>query len=146
MSGAKPQNFRNHARFVPGYHFVLALIVVVTIVWSAWSLFRGFSAETVRGFLVAVALGLLFWYARIFALTVQDRVIRLEMRLRLHSLLPEEQRGRIDELTPGQLIGLRFAGDEELPALVGEVLEGKLRGRQEIKRRVRDWQPDHLRC
>lgn len=146
MSERKPQNFGNHARFVPGYHFALALVVLVTLFWSAWNLIRDFSTQTVIGVLVALALVGLFWYSRIFALGVQDRVIRLEMRLRLHQVLPEEQRSRINDLSPGQLIGLRFAGDEELPALVGQVLDGKLKGRQEIKKRVGDWQADNMRC
>ena len=95
---------------------------------------------------MAVAFIGLYWYVRSFPVKVQDRVIRLEMRLRLQQILPENLRAKIEELTPGQLVGLRFAGDEELPGLVQEVLDGKLAKQKEIKRKIKNWQADHLRC
>jgi len=82
---------------------------------------------------------------RIFALTAQDRLIRLEMRLRLKEILPNDLRGRILELTPDQLIGLRFASDAEMPDLVREVLTNGIQEREVIKRKIRDWQGDYLR-
>lgn len=85
-------------------------------------------------------------YARLFALTVQDRVIRLEMRLRLERLLPADLKSRIPELSPDQFVSLRFAGDAELPALVREVLDKNLTDRKQIKQKIRDWQADHLRA
>lgn len=97
--------------------------------------------------MLLVALGLvgLFFYARIFPLKAQDRVIRLEMRLRLRDILPPELQPRIAELTPRQLIALRFASDGEMADLGREVLAGKLATGTEIEKRIRDWQPDHLR-
>jgi len=77
---------------------------------------------------------------------VQDRVIRLEMRLKLRGLLPPDLQPRINELTPRQLVALRFASDAELPDLVREVLAGKLATSKEIKMRVRSWQSDWLRA
>jgi hypothetical protein len=77
---------------------------------------------------------------------VQDRVIRLEMRLRLRQVLPTELHGRINDLTHRQLVALRFAGDAELPELVREILEGKLQTGKQIKQRVKNWQPDWLRA
>ncbi len=146
MAHPAPQNYKNHRRFVPLYHFVLFGILVINLLWSCFRAFRGFSFETAWGILMALALLAISFYIRIFALTVQDRVIRLEMRLRLKDLLPGDLRGRIAELTPSQLIALRFASDAELPDLVREVLSNDIQDRDVIKRKVRDWQADHLRC
>ncbi|MGH9366772.1 MAG: DUF6526 family protein [Thermoanaerobaculia bacterium] len=146
MAQDAPQNYRNHRRFVPLYHFVLFGVLVVNLLWSVVRAVRAFSLESVWGIVMALALLVIFFYMRIFALTAQDRVIRLEMRLRLKDILPADLRGRIGELKPGQLIALRFASDAELPELVREVLTNDIRDRDAIKRKVRDWQPDHLRC
>lgn len=96
--------------------------------------------------LLALAFALGALYARLFALAVQDRVIRLEMRLRLQELLPAELRTRVPEFTVGQLIALRFAGDEELPALAQKLLDQKLTDRKAIKKMVQKWEPDYLRA
>ena len=96
--------------------------------------------------LLAIAFILLAFYSRIFALTVQDRVIRLEMRLRMQQLLPAELRPRIPEFGVNQLVALRFASDAELPALAKKVLDEKLNDRKAIKQMIRDWQPDMLRA
>jgi len=94
----------------------------------------------------AAAALLVVWFAgRRNALVVQDRVIRLEMRLRLERVLPPSQRGDVDRLSLGQLVALRFAGDAELPALVADVLRENIASRDDIKRRVKDWQADWLR-
>jgi len=95
---------------------------------------------------MAFALLTLALFARIFALTVQDRVIRLEMRLRLAELLPPDLRSRISEFTIVQLVSMRFASDAELPALARKVLDEKLSERTAIKRLVKDWQGDYLRA
>jgi hypothetical protein len=95
---------------------------------------------------VAAALVLAAFYGRIFALRVQDRVIRLEMQLRLQSLLPPDLRARISEFTVAQLVALRFASDGELPALARKVLDEHLVERKAIKKMIRDWQPDMLRA
>jgi len=84
--------------------------------------------------------------ARLMALTVQDRVIRLEMRLRLREVLPADLQARIPELTPRQLIGLRFASDAELPQLMRQVLAGSLGNTTEIKKAITQWQGDYLRA
>jgi hypothetical protein len=78
--------------------------------------------------------------------SVQDRVIRLEMQLRLRALLPADLQDRASALTPKQLVALRFAGDDEMPSLVAEVLAGKLPTPRAIKQRIQDWQADHLRA
>jgi hypothetical protein len=146
MADKMPQNYSNHRRFVPLYHFVLSLLLVLNLGWTVWRLIRQFSAETVFGLLLAIALVIMFYYVRGFPLAVQDRLIRLEERLRLQEVLPEELRVHITDLTTDQLIGLRFASDEEVPKLVPEIFEGKLGGREEIKKKVESWRPDYSRC
>lgn len=146
MAESKPQTYENHARFVPTYHVVAFVFLVINAIWSIFRLIREPSFDTAVNLLLAAALLLLFFHLRVFPLTVQDRVIRLEMRLRLERVLPADLQARIGELTTGQLVALRFAGDAELPELVREVLDGKLAGRKEIKLKIKDWQPDHLRC
>ena len=140
------QNFENHARFFPLFHFVVAPIFLLNIVWSIVRVIRHGSFESIVSLLVAVALFLLALTARLMALTVQDRVIRLEMRLRMQQQLPPELRARIPEFTVDQLISLRFASDAELPSLAQRVLDEKLTNRTAIKKLVRDWQQDFLRA
>lgn len=142
----KTQTFENHARFIPLYHVGLFGVLVVNLLWSLYRLVAAFSWTTVLGALMALAFLGLFFFMRIFALTVQDRVIRLEMRLRLEKLLPADLKPRILDLSRDQLVALRFASDEDLPGLVREVLEKDLRDRREIKRRIKSWQADHLRA
>ena len=107
---------------------------------------RGFSADSVFAVALAAALIVVALYGRLFALTVQDRVIRLEMELRLEKLLPVDLRPRIGELTVGQLVSLRFAPDGELPALTRKVLDEKLSTRKAIKQSIQQWKPDLLRA
>ena len=147
MANEKPQNFQNHAKFVPLFHGFTFFVFVVNLGWSVYHLMT--SNKTVESVLLvfmAAALILLFFYARIFALTVQDRVIRLEMRLRLAGILPAEMRSRIPEFTVGQLVALRFASDAELPALAKKVLDDKISDRKAIKQMIKDWQGDYLRA
>jgi len=140
------QSFAHHARWVPPFHFVVLPILLVNLIWSLWQVFKAPSWPTLLAALVAFALFGIAIYARTFALTVQDRVIRLEMRLRLERLLSPDLHARVPGLTVEQLVGLRFASDEELPALAREVLEKNITTRKEIKRRIRSWQADHQRA
>ncbi len=140
------QSFQNHARFVPLFHFFALPIFLVNFVWHIVQMFRHLSFGSVLACLTAAALLVLAFYARVFALTVQDRVIRLEMRLRMQQLLPADLNSRIGEFTPAQLVSLRFASDGELPELARKVLDGKILERAKIKKMVRDWQPDYLRA
>lgn len=140
------QRFENHARYVPLYHFVLSLMILVFLGLAIWRVVRSPGLDSVMAVLLALILILIFYYARGFPLAVQDRLIRLEMRLRLRETLPQELQSRILELTPDQLIGLRFASDGEMAGLVRRVLDGELRDRRQIKRAVSDWQADEFRC
>ncbi|MCP3958977.1 MAG: hypothetical protein GY719_14090 [bacterium] len=152
MAENAPQSYGNHRKFVPLYHFLTATILLVNLVWTVWNLTQAllsekhvFRFDLVMGVLIAVALILMFFYLRTFALTVQDRVIRQEMRLRLREVLPEDLAGRIDELKRGQVVGLRFASDAEMPDLVREALDQRLGG-EAIKKKIKDWRADHFRC
>ena len=138
------QNFENHTRYVFIYHFVAAPIFLLNLGWAVWNL-RDPSFSAVLDVLVAVALIIVFLCARNFALKAQDRVIRGEMRLRMRELLPEDLQGRINEFTPTQMVGLRFAGDAELPDLARKVLDENITAATPIKRLITDWQGDYYR-
>jgi hypothetical protein len=143
---AQPQNYRNHARIVPAYHVGVFVPFFANFIWASYRVVQAFNGDTLMAFLVSIALLLLFFSVRVQVLTVQDRVIRTEMRLRLRGLLPKDLHSHIDELSHKQLVALRFASDAELPALVREVLAGTLQTQKDIKSRVREWQADHLRA
>lgn len=140
------QNFENHAKFVPAFHFFVLPVLLANLIRQIVHAVKFFSVDSVISLLVALALITLALVARIFALTVQDRVIRLEMRLRMMQLLPQELRPRIPEFTVNQLVSLRFASDSELPGLARKILDEKLNDRKAIKRLVQNWQPDELRA
>ena len=141
------QNFTNHVRFVPLYHFFALPMLVVNFGWSIYRwIAAGFSIGGLEWVLTSAALFFGVLYARLFALSVQDRVIRLEERLRYERVLPEELRWRADELTVDQFVSLRFASDEELEKLMQKVLDGKLTERKAIKQLIKNWRPDSLRA
>jgi hypothetical protein len=139
------QSFEKHARIIPTYHGLTFGIFAVNLLWSLYRTATAFSWESLLSLLLAVAFIFLFFHARLMAITVQDRVIRLEMRLRLERLLPDDLGGRIGEFSVEQLVGMRFASDAELPDLARRVLEERLADRKAIKRLVKDWQGDFLR-
>jgi hypothetical protein len=145
MAEARPQSYANHRRFVPAFHFLTLGILGLNLAWRLYQLARHPGAEAVVELLLAVALILIALYARVFALRAQDRVIRLEERLRLARLLPAELHPRIEELSSSQLIALRFASDEEAAELACAVLDERLRSRDQIKQRIRSWRADRMR-
>ena len=140
------QTFKTHARWLPLFHFFVVPILVANVLLAAWTLVRIPGLAAAWGLVFALGLLALGLVSRTQALTVQDRVIRLEMRLKLRGLLPPDLQPRINELTHRQLVALRFASDAELPDLVGEVLAGKLTTSKDIKGRVSSWQADWLRA
>ena len=141
------QNFSNHTKLVPPFHFFVLPVLALNLIWSLYHLWKlHFSFEGFVGLLLAMALALGFLFARAFALSVQDRVIRLEERLRLARLLPDELKPRIDEFTVSQLVALRFACDEELPMLARRVLAENLQSRKAIKQLVKTWRADYQRA
>ena len=146
MAQTTPQTYANHTRIVPAYHMGAFPILAINLLWSGYKVVRSFSGDSVVALLVAVALLLIFFHARIFVLKVQDRVIRLEMTLRLEKLLPADLRPRIKDFTVDQLIALRFASDEELPDLARKVLTENVSTRKAIKQMIKKWNPDYLRA
>jgi Family of unknown function (DUF6526) len=146
MSDPAPQSYATHRRWVPAYHFVASGLLVVYLLWRLYKAVTAPSAENVLAVLFVVGLLLVFFYARVFALAVQDRVIRLEERLRCERLLPADLKAAADRLTAGQLIGLRFAPDDELPDLVRWVVADNVTDREVIKKKIRTWRPDLQRA
>ena len=142
----KPQSFDNHIRLSPLYHFFVTPALLINFGWSVYQLIIAPSAGAAIGTLTAVALICLGLSARLFALTVQNRVIRLEMRLRLRDALPVDLQPRIPELEVGQLVALRFASDEELAALAAQVIRDRITDKKAIKQMIKRWNPDHLRA
>jgi Family of unknown function (DUF6526) len=141
------QNLSNHARVFPPFHFFVLPTLVFNFGWSIYRLKTyNFTIDAFLSVFVAAALIMGFLSARMFALTVQDRVIRLEERLRYQRLLPADLQPRIGEFTVNQLVSLRFASDAELPALARKVLDDKLSERKAIKHLVKNWKPDYLRA
>ena len=140
------QTLKTHARFLPAYHFFVVPVLLANLLNTIRYLWLMPAPGAVFQVIVAAALLTLGLLARTQTLTVQDRVIRLEVRLRLREVLPTDLQPRINELSRGQLIALRFAGDAELPALVREVLDGRLTTIKEIKTKIKHWQADWLRA
>lgn len=137
------QNFANHRKFVPMFHYVAAPILLGNVLVHAYDVVRGPNLATLWGLLVAIAILIGLFASRLFALSAQDRVIRLEERLRMRELLPADLQARIPEITREQIIGLRFASDEELPGLVAQVLRDNVQKRDDVKKLVKHWRADH---
>ena len=144
MSEKKPQSYANHTRWDPLFHFfvlpVFGLLAIAGLVHFIWR--PGLHSGLM--FVVAVALASAVVKIRLYALKVQDRVIRLEERLRLSTLCSESLRSRIPDLTEGQLAALRFASDAEMPKLAERALSEKL-SRADIKKAIQTWRPDYWR-
>ena len=145
MNAEPAQTYANHVRRPPLLYYASCAALIVGALGFGWTLYRQPGLLAASGLLATLGAGGIAWYARINALIVQDRVIRLEERLRLERLLPAELKGRIGDLTIGQIASLRFASDEELPELARQVLAEDLRDRRAIKRRIRDWRADWMR-
>lgn len=141
---AEPQSFKNHAMFDPPFHFFLAPLGMAALIWSIVEAVRHPSWMSGIHVLAVLWLVVLMFKVRVYALKVQDRVIRLEERLRLAAILPPSLQPRIGELSIDQLIGLRFASDAELPALVEKTLGGNLK-RKQIKEAIQNWKADTWR-
>ena len=140
------QNYKNHIRLFPPFHFFVLPVFLINVFVSAWLLYRAPSRLGIWQLVLAVALLLAALTARVMALAVQDRVIRLEMRLRMRELLPPDLQARIPMITREQCVALRFASDAELAALVRRVVAGELKSPADIKRQITQWQPDYLRA
>jgi hypothetical protein len=141
------QSFANHTKYFPLFHFFVMPVLIANFGLAIYRLKgSGYSFAGFFSILLALALILGFLSARRFALSVQDRVIRFEERLRYQRLLPADLQTRIDEFTVAQLVSLRFACDAELSALARKVLDDKMQERKAIKQLVKTWKPDYLRA
>jgi hypothetical protein len=145
MAAVPDQSYEHHAKYVPGFHYLTLGLALAFLTLSIVQLVRSPSLGTLTTLTGAAALAGLSWYARIFPVRVQDRVVCLEERLRLARLLPAELQGRIADFSRGQLIALRFASDAELPGLAARVLAENIRDREAVKRLITTWRPDRMR-
>ena len=139
------QTLASHRRWIPMWHFFTIPVLVANVVVVAIYFAR--DPRFINGWALVVAIALLIGIllSRNMPLRAQDRIIRLEERSRLERLLPGDLRGRVGELTPSQLIAIRFAPDDEVPDLTRRALSGELKSQGDIKRAIRNWRSDHLR-
>ena len=140
----KPQSYASHAKIDPAFHFFVLPVLLINILVVGYLLFRYPGIGGAWLLLVSLALLVLAARLRSWATHLQDRVIRVEERIRLAAILPEPLRSRIAELSDSQIIGLRFASDAELPALFQRAVDEKL-SRTDIKKAITDWRPDYSR-
>jgi hypothetical protein len=141
------QNYKNHARYNPLHHFILTPLTIAIFIMALVQLFQG-TGDTNDGIfnlLVAVALVLVSLIARLYALGNQDRVIRLEMRFRYFQKTGSSFQEIEPKLSKGQIVALRFAGDNELLALIDRTIKEGLTSKQ-IKSSIKDWQADEMRA
>ena len=144
MADANAQSFSNHTKYDPLFHFFLAPVTLINLIISTTSCIRNPSLD--KGWIIVLSLTALLavFKMRVYSLKVQDRVIRLEERLRLSRLLNQSLCARIPELTEGQLIALRFACDAEAPSLAEKALAGNMKP-VDIKKAIVTWRPDFFR-
>jgi len=138
----EPLSYKTHRAYDPVYHFFVIPVLGFNVLVYAYLVFRHPDVLSVWTLIVAIALIGLTWRVRYFPLRIQDRLIRLEETLRLQSVLPDDLRGRIGEISTGKLIALRFCTDEELPEHVRAIYAGDYRGGENIKSRIKSWRPD----
>jgi hypothetical protein len=147
MSKSSPQNLKNHGKIDPQFHYVMFFVLIANLIFAVFHLLHHWKDARVAcaWFLVLSLLVFIpFFKLRTYPLKVQDRVIRLEERLRLQALAPAQWHSQIYRLTEDQLIGLRFAADDEVVELAKQALEHNLT-RKQIKERIKDWRPDYFR-
>jgi len=139
---AATQDYNSHRRYVPLFHFFVVPILLINLGVEISRLFQNHSGYQIWAVVVALALAALPFATRGMAVKAQDRIIRIEERLRLSSLLPAEDHARINELTPSQLVALRFASDEEAPDLAKRTMTGEFKSQNDIKKAVKNWRAD----
>lgn len=142
---SETQNYNNHVRWYPLVHFFLTPIFLFNIIWQAVRLYQDPNWDRAESLLLAIAFIGLQIAARLQALKAQDRVIRLEEKLRYREILPADLAVQAANLKVGQILALRFASDEELPELVRKTINGELKTNKDIKQAVKNWRGDYLR-
>jgi hypothetical protein len=144
MADTKSQDFKNHTKLDPPFHFLMAPVALATWIWRVWVAAVHFDAENAWLAILALAFLVAVFKIRIYSLKVQDRVIRLEEQIRLQRVLPAALQARTGELSEKQLVALRFAPDAELPALVEKALANNWDNKT-IKQNIVNWRPDFFR-
>ena len=142
---ATTQSFANHTRWHPPFHFFVLPVLLINFVWAIVDFVKAPGARSGWWIVVSLALALLASFTRLYSVKVQDRVIRLEEKLRYQQLLSPVLAQQCSGLSVGQTIALRFAGDDELAELVSAVVAGKLEERKDIKQAVKNWRADTFR-
>ena len=140
------QSFEKHAQYTPGYHYFTSPLGIIFVIWSIQRLIANPGIDTAYMLVGALALFGAIAMLRLSSLRVQDRIIRLEERLRLARILPTDLQAQIESLRPSHLIALRFASDAEVTDLVRKVLADPTIKPKEIKRQVRSWRADYFRA
>lgn len=144
MADKTPQMYANHSRLDPAFHLFVLPVAAINILAAIWNVIRNPGLGSAWFVVLSLAGAVLVLKCRLYPLKAQDRVIRLEERLRLAAVLPEPLRSRIGDLTESQLIALRFAPDAELAALVEKALSTTMSNR-DIKKAIAQWRPDYFR-
>ena len=139
------QTFASHRRWIPLWHFFALPVLIINVFVVAVAYVRDPRLINAWSVIVAIALAIGIFISRSMPLRAQDRIIRLEERARLERVLPSDLRGRVGELSPSQLIAIRFAADDEVPELTRRTLNGELKSQGDIKRAIRNWRADTLR-
>lgn len=139
------QNFQNHARYFPLFHFVLVPLLSLNLIYQAVRLYQEPSLDRSMWVMMSIVFILMILAARAQALKVQDRVIRLEERLRYKEILPSDLAERASTLKLGEIIALRFASDAELPDLLNRTIHGEFESPKKIKMAVKNWLGDYHR-
>ncbi len=143
---SETQSFEKHAQWTPAYHFFSAPLAIAYLIWAVKRVVSNPTVDTEFALVGALALAGLAAVSRLSPIRVQDRLIRLEERVRLAKLLPADLQSRIDELTPRQLVAIRFASDEEVTDLVRKVLAAPSMTQKQIKAEIKRWKADHFRA
>jgi len=144
MSEKKPQNYKNHAKFIPVFHYIALPLLLINFLAVLFGLAQDINFYALNELGLAVALIVVAVFTRLFALKAQDRVIRLEEQLRIQTLLPDALKANAGRLTMGQIVALRFASDEELAELTQDALDHNTPPNA-LKQAVKNWRPDYDR-
>ena len=144
MSEKKPQNYKNHAKFIPVFHYIALPLLLINFLAALFRLTQDINFYALNDLGLAVALIIVAVFTRLFALKAQDRVIRLEEQLRIQALLPDALKTNAGRLTMGQIVALRFASDEELAGLTQDALDHNT-SPNALKQAVKNWRPDYNR-
>lgn len=143
---AEQQNYSNHVRYFPLFHFVVFPLLAINLIYQSVRLYQDPSLDRGVWVVMCVVFILMILAARLQSLTVQNRVIRLEERLRYRDVLSADLAAKAESLGIGQIIALRFASDAELPKLVERTLNGEFGAAKDIKLAIKDWRGDHVRA